>query len=262
MLRRMTRNGGPVGFVTRVGLVTRGARGAALLLPAVLLAATVFGSTVFSSTASADGLAGKGSIGGAIGVMRYLSNPDFKDGSSTRPTFRAMARYAWENHFTSTLEAGYGWNSRGEGGDYRGPDTTGTLMVVTPITFGLDYRIQGANPKLLPHVGVGIGAYPFTIRSGRERISKDRVNYNPRRHTAPGGYGKVGLEFLALPSMVLNADVLYHYVAMSDATKYPGGYFDKSVSFAEVRVGMSYYFTIRSTGPNPTGKKEDSEDKE
>ena len=231
-------------------------RMACALVPAVLL-----GATLFNSTASADGLAGKGSIGGSIGAMRYLSNSDFTEGSSVRPVFHAMAHYVWENHFVSTLEGGWGWNARGDGGDFRGPDTTGTVMVVTPITFGLDHRFEGANPKFAPHVGVGFGAYPFTVRAGRDRISKDRINYKKRRTTAAGGYGKVGMEYLALPAMALNADLLYHFVPMGDAEGFPGGYFDKSVSFAEVRVGMSYYFTIRSTGPSPTGKK-DAEDEE
>lgn len=228
-------------------------------LIALSLAASLVAVAAASRVASADPLSGKGSIGAGLGSIRFTGGKDFSDGAQIRPVLRMMAHYAWQDHFVSVLEGGYGWNAYDEGGDFRGPDTTGTIAIVTPITLGLDYRFASASPKLIPHFGLGVGAYPLTIRAGRDRISLDRLNYKRRRKVAGGGYAKIGAEFLALPAMLLNADLLYHFIPMSDEKGFPGGYFDASASLLEFRVGISYYFTIKPTGPSPEGAPEGEE---
>lgn len=208
--------------------------------------------------AHADDLAGKGGIGFSLGFMRYTGNEDFSTGAAVRPMLRGSARYVWEEHFTTTLDAGYGWNSYGDGGDFRGPDTTGTLAVVIPMNLGMEYRFVVAS-RLVPHFGAGLGLYSFAIRSGRDRISRDRVNYRERRKGTFGGYGKLGAEYPILSSLALNGDFLYHVAPMSDGKGFPGGYFDASASFIEFRVGLNYYFTIRQTGAAASGKKDTKE---
>lgn len=222
-----------------------------LLLLAVLSPAT---------PARADDLAGKGGIGFSLGFMRYTGNEDFSTDAGIRPMLRVSARYVWQQNLTTTLDAGYGWNAYGDGGDFRGPDTTGTLAVVTPINLGMEYRFATAG-RVIPRFGAGIGVYPFAIRAGRDRISRDRINYKDRRKSAFGGYAKFGAEYPVVSGLALNGDLLYHLAPMSDETRFPGGYFDAAASFVEFRVGLNYYFTIRQTGASPEGQK-DAEDEE
>ena len=204
------------------------------------------------TTASADDLAGKGSIGASLGVMRLTGNADLSDGAGIRPILRLSFRYAWQNHFVSVLEAGYGWNAYGEGGGWSGADSVGTLAVVKPFTVGLDYRLRTENSRFLPRIGAGLGVYSIQIRSGRDRISRDRLTSADRRVTAPGIYGKIGTDYVSTPSLVFNVDALWHYAFSADEEKFPSGFLNANASFIEGRVGISYYFNIASTGPAPT----------
>jgi hypothetical protein len=58
----------------------------------------------------------------------------------------------------------------------------------------------------------------------------------------------------------LNADLLWHRALSGDKDRFPSGYLDESFSFAEFRVGINYYFTIRSTGASPTRPEEEEEE--
>src|SRR5262249_39121725 len=97
---------------------------------------------------AADDLAGKGAIGFSMGAMRFTSSGRLSRGGGVRPILRVSFKYTWQNRLVSVLEGGYGWNSYGEGGDYSGPDSIGTVAVITPFTAGLDYRLNLTNPKI------------------------------------------------------------------------------------------------------------------
>lgn len=204
--------------------------------------------------ARADDLAGKASIGFSMGGMRYLSGDSLSFEPGMRPMFRGTVKYVWDEHFVSVVESGYGWNAYGPGGDYDNPEhrEVVTLAVVIPLTFGMDYRFQSGNPRITPRVGAGLGFYGFTMRSGMDHVSREVVSGRERRRTALGGYLKGGTEVGILPAMTLNADVLWHYAALGDEEKFPEGWLDQNTSFAEARIGLNYYFTIRSTGATPT----------
>jgi hypothetical protein len=59
---------------------------------------------------------------------------------------------------------------------------------------------------------------------------------------------------------VVNTDLLWHYAFAGDEEKFPRGFLGSNASFAEIRVGLNYYFTIHTTGPSPTAPDEDSEE--
>jgi hypothetical protein len=219
---------------------------------AVCLAAFLFGTASL-----ADDLSGKGSIGASVGIMRYL-NSELSEGANARPMLRLTFRYAWDNPLITVLETGYGWNAYGEGGDWAGSDSVGTLAVVTPVTAGLDYRFQINSEKFLPRVGAGLGVYLMNIRAGRDRLSRDPVTSADRKTHGLGFYGKGGTDYLINPSFVLNGDLLLHYAFVGDEEKFPSGFLNADASFIELRIGMSYYFPIGSTGPAP-GEVEEGE---
>jgi hypothetical protein len=227
---------------------------------AIGLAAAAAFVLLIPRSAGADQLAGKGSVGFALGAMRFTGGDRLSDDAGVRPIFHGIFKYMWDEHLVSLVEAGFGWNSYGEGGGFVGPDTTGTVAVVTPFTLGVDYRFGAPESRVIPRVGAGAGLYAMTIRSGRDRISRDPVTEEKRRKTTPGFYGKVGTEVILLEAMALNADVLYHTALFSDEENFPGGYFDSGASFAEFRVGLNYYFTIRQTGSSPMKPPEEEEE--
>src|SRR5512140_1158290 len=226
------------------------ATAAATALTITAAAALLVITAAIPTTSHADELAGKASIGVSLGAMRFTGGHDLRSGAGIRPMLRASFKYTWQNRFVTVLEAAYGWNSYGEGGDYSGSDTLGTIAVVTPVTLGMDYRLKSLDAKMTPRVGMGVGFYPIAIRAGRERISEDAATSHDRRVTAPGVYGKIGSDFILKPSVVLNTDLLWHHAFSGDATKFPSGFLNADASFAEVRVGINYYFKIGSTGPS------------
>lgn len=241
-------------------------RSAALLLVAALLAvlaapalAQAPDAAAEDTTAAAADLTGRGSLGFSLGAIRFLGG-DLGDGAGVRPILRGVFRYVWNPRLASVLEGGFGWNAYGEGGSFEGPDSVGTLATVTPLTLGLDYRLNLAHPSVMPRIGAGVGAYFVEIRSGRDAISRDPVTDHARSRTAPGLYGKGGFEFLLKPNFTLHADLLYHYMLIGDDAKYPAGWLDKNGSFAEVRTGLNYYFTIRQTGAAPRAPIEEEEE--
>lgn len=216
-----------------------------------------------SSTARADDLAGKGSIGVSMGAMRFTGGEDLTDGAGVRPIFHMMFKYVWAEHLVTSLEAGYGWNAYGEGGGYKGGDlSVGTLAVVTPVTLGLDYRFNMSKPNIVPRVGLGVGAYGVKILSGRDSNSRDPETDRKRSVVSPGFYGKAGAEIILNPSIALNTDILWHNTLSGDKESFPNGYLDSNVSFAELRLGINYYFTIRSTGASPRKPAEEEDDDE
>ena len=206
-----------------------------------------------------DGLAGMGSLGASIGAMKYFSGSELSDGS-VRPILHAQFKYVWNEHLVMPLEAGWGWNSYGPGGDYDGIDTLGTLAVVSPLTIGLDYRFQTGKPSVVPRVGAGLGLYLLSIRAGNSHSSRDPITDQIRKSTSFGLYGKVGVEFMLKPTFWLNTDLIVHEIFSADAEAYPSGWLDDNAGFAELRVGLNHYFTIRGGGASVRGGSQEEEE--
>jgi hypothetical protein len=206
-----------------------------------------------------DGLAGMGSLGFSMGAMKYLSGNELSDGS-VRPIFHGTFKYVLNDRLSFPLEGGWGWNAYGEGGGFEGPDSVATLAVITPLTVGLDYRFQTGKPSVVPRVGGGLGMYLISIRSGRSTSSRDPVTDKKRKSASAGIYGKAGVEFMLKPTFWLNTDLMYHMVFSADADSYPRGWLDDNASFAELRVGLNYYFTIRGDGASVQGGSDEDEE--
>jgi opacity protein-like surface antigen len=206
-----------------------------------------------------DGLAGMGSLGFSIGAMKFLSGNELSDGA-VRPILHGQFKYVLNDKLVIPLEGGWGWNAYGEGGGFEGPDSVGTLAVATPLTVGIDYRFQTGKPSVVPRVGAGVGLYLLSIRSGRTTPSRDPVTDQKRKSTSPGLYGKGGVEFMLSPTFWLNTDLMYHMVLSADSDKYPRGWLDDNASFAELRVGLNYYFTIRGDGASVRGGSDEDEE--
>ena len=206
-----------------------------------------------------DGLAGMGSLGVSFGAMKYFSGNELSDGA-VRPIFHGQFKYVLNDHLVLPLEGGWGWNAYGPGGGYDGPDSLGTLAVATPVTLGLDYRFQTGKPSVVPRVGAGVGFYLLSIRAGRSQPSRDPISDRKRKSTSLGFYGKLGVEFMLKPTLWLNTDLLVHEILSADADGYPRGWLDDNAGFAEIRVGLNHYFSIRGGGASVRGGSGEEEE--
>ena len=203
-----------------------------------------------------DNLAGMGSLGVSIVVMKYVSGNELSNGSA-RPIFHAAFKYVLNDHLVMPLEIGWGWNSYGEGGGYDGVDTLGTLAVLVPGTLGLDYRFRTGKPSVVPRVGVGVGLYQVSVRAGRSQTSRDPVSDKIRKSISPGFYGKLGAEFMLKSTFWLNTDLMVHQVFCADADNYPRGWLDDNTTVVELRVGLNHYFRIRGNDAPAEGDEDD-----
>lgn len=206
-------------------------------------------------------LVGKGSLGFALGAMKFTGGQDLSDGANIRPMLRATFRYVWSDRISMPVEGGWGWNAYGEGGGFDGPDSVGTLATVVPFTVGLDYSFTTGSPSVNPRVGAGLGLYILGVRSGRDVTSRDPVTDKERNAVGPGVYVKAGTEFTLKENFTLGTDFAYHQIFSGNDEDFPRGWLDENASFLDVRVGLNYYFTIRSAG-NSSDDEDEEEDEE
>ncbi|MDI6809262.1 MAG: hypothetical protein QME66_09815 [Candidatus Eisenbacteria bacterium] len=188
----------------------------------------------------AQSLSGKGSLGGAVGVMRMLQDEHVKDKASMRGMGDFRIRYFFSDRLATVITTGFGWTGY--------PSSKNMIATQLPLTFGLELRPYGKKPlmggKLAPRIGFGGGFYSWVIetKAGRNVI-KDPQTKALLRATDPGGYGEVGAEYLARPSVGVSAGMLYHYILSANETEFPTA-FGEDDAFLQVRVGVNYYFPI------------------
>jgi outer membrane protein W len=252
-MARFTQFGGVVGMLVDIGdsierigcrvllggtdterfrLLRKSGRYFALLGVFILISAPV--------VSNAQSLAGKGSLGGSIGVMKMLEDEDISKKAGMRGMGDFRMRYFFSDKFTTVITTGFGWTGY--------PSDTNRIATQLPLTFGLELRPYGnkrvAGGRLVPRIGFGGGFYSWVVETkiGRNVI-KDPQTKALLRKTDPGAYGEVGVEYTASPNVGVSAGVLYHYIFSEDKTKFPTA-FGGNDAFFQVRVGVNYYFSI------------------
>jgi hypothetical protein len=205
-------------------------------------------------------LTGKGGVGGSIGVMKFTGGEDFKRDAKARPILQGSFKYFFSQHFAATAGSGFGWNSYG--GRPEDETSADTIAVVIPTTFGVEYRFeQSPTARWVPNLGAGFGLYNLGVKDGRRHFTQDPETQERRRATSPGLFGTAGIEYFPSDNASIAFDVRWHTIFSEDKEKFPTGYGD-GVSYGEVRLGASYYFTIRSTGPVPVKREAEEEPEE
>jgi opacity protein-like surface antigen len=215
---------------------------------------------LLAGAGEAKELIGKGGVGGSIGVMKFTGGKDFERDAAPRPILQGMFKYCFSRHFAATAGSGFGWNSYGD----RPKDATSadTIIVVIPTTFGVEYRYERRpTARWVPNAGAGFGFYNLAVKDGRRHFTRDPSTQERRRETSPGLFGAVGVEYFPSNSASISFDLRWHKIFSEDPEKFPVGYGDDA-SYGEARLGASYYFTIRSTGPVPVKREAEEEPEE
>ncbi len=218
---------------------------------AAVLAAFMLGAPAASRTAQAADIVGRGSIGGNVGGMKFLTGHEFKHGQP-RFLFQAVFKYNFTDHLAGVVESGWGWNAYDVRlvGDGIAVDTT-FLATVVPTTFGIEYRTNAGGGPIWTHFGAGAGFYSLGVKDSfrtwaRADSSRERLTW-----TSPGLYGKIGAEYLFQNAASINVDFLYHTIFSKNADRFPEWWGNQNTSFAEFRIGANYYFTLKRQGPAP-----------
>ena len=212
-----------------------------LALGFVLLAAPVV---------QAADIVGRGSIGGSLGGMKFLSGDDFGEGE-VRFIGQAVFKYNLSDHLAAVVESGWGWNAY--------PDNRpekDTLATVIPTTFGLEYRSRLGQSNIWAHLGAGGGFYALGVKDSYRTWAHDGDTNAKLTWTSPGFYGKLGGEYLFDNAVSINVDFLYHAVFSNDEDRFPMRWGNQNTSFGEFRVGANYYFTLRDYGSGDGAEEE------
>jgi outer membrane protein W len=205
--------------------------GIALTLTALCLAA---------SGAGALDLAKKGGIGGSGGIMTFTSGEDFSTDNRVRFVGQAVFKYNFTQNLAAVLESGFGWNSYDSGSE----EVNDTLAVVIPTTLGAMYRIQYGDSKFWPHAGAGLGLYSLGIKDSFRSWANGNMGTERLTWTSPGGYLRVGGEYLFENGAAINVEVLFHSIFSDESDRFPDGWGNQNTSFAQLRVGANYYFSL------------------
>jgi hypothetical protein len=213
---------------------------------ALILAA---GLMLINLSAEAVELEGRGSVGASAGMMRFIGGDQFGDSPNARFIFQGMFRYNFTENWSGVLESGWGWNSYSS----NDPDVSDTLATVIPTTVGAQYRFQLKETNWWPTFGGGIGLYAMGVKDSPSTWASSNQGTERLTWTGPGFYGKGGIEYIFDSGAAINIDFLYHFLFVSDDRFDRWG--NNNTSFAQLRVGASYYFQI-------TGGEDDSEDED
>ncbi len=222
-----------------------------VVLPVLALLA----ASLAPPAALAADIVGRGSVGGSLGGMKFLGGDDFGEGS-VRFIGQAVFKYNFSRSLAGVLESGWGWNAYPTSEE--GVDDT--LATVVPTTLGIEYRWQQGQGHLWPHLAAGAGLYTLGVKDSFRTYAYASEGTERLNWTSPGLYGKVGVEYLFDNGVSMNWDFLYHTIFSEDSDRFDK-WGDQSTSFAEFRMGASYYFTIKEPGPATT-EEEPAEESE
>jgi len=213
--------------------------GCLLVVPILLMAVT---------PVHASDIEGKASLGGSLGIMKFASGEQWKDGNAMF-ILQAMFKYNFSGHLAGVLESGWGWNNY-DTSDRADKDT---LATVVPTTLGLEYRWRWGESKFWPHFAAGGGFYALGIKDGPDDWAYATDGTQKLTWVAPGLYGKLGGEFLMDSGIAINIDLLYHAIFAQEERFDSWG--NTNTSFFEFRVGINYYFTLKDSGPAPPSEE-------
>mgnify|MGYP002624203800 CR=1 FL=1 len=194
------------------------------------------------SGAEAVELAGRGSIGGSAGMMRFLSGEQLGESPKPRFMLQASFKYNVTDAWSAVVETGWGWNAYDSGTE--GVDDT--LATVIPTTIGVQYRMNLEESILHPNVGAGIGLYSLGVKDTFNSWAYANQGTQKLTWTKPGMYLRGGVEWIFSNGAAVNMDLAWHMILSNDDRFDRWG--NQNTSFAQFRVGASYYFALTGGG--------------
>ncbi len=201
-------------------------------------------------------LNGHGGFGISLGVMRWLADADarefpgdeeFPEGGSAqlRPIGKAMFRYRIDSQWVLSIEIGYGFNGYKNSGD--------TVLFTIPTTFSLERRIgeiRGATTA----VSFGAGAYVWGLRRSGQYL-RDPVTYKALHTVDPGILLGLTSEFHVGRAVTFMAALTGNYIFSVHGSDFEG-YLGGNKAYADLRIGLNYYFSPYEGFASPGSSEE------
>lgn len=208
-------------------------------------------------------LPGRASLGGGIGLSRFMADADYvksRDGTgpgrdiwktrdaAMRFALAANLRYNMSEHFRWQVSPGFLWS--GYKDQAKAPFKTAYfpndslkgkyLTLIMPAQAQIQLLQPGKSWLL--HEGAGGGLYRVWIEQDRH-IVKDPVTRKLHRGFYPGFSAEVGAErFLkSMTTVSLEWTAASHYIFAQNDDDFPSG-FNSNLWTIEARFGANYYF--------------------
>lgn len=225
------------------------------------------------SLAHAEDQRGRASIGGTVGVSRFLTGGDFRVAAEPRPAGELVFGYMYRSHTQFVSHVGYTWNGyktcytadgrvrcdgwKGIASRYAGVELYPGEPAIAKASYATaEIQHNWGFAHLQPHLNLGVGLYGWRVGTTRHAI-KDPVTQKELRGMAPGLNVGVGVEDFVGPRVSLDAELAAHYILLSDKTSFPTG-FNNNPTLGELRFTARWYFGLGkgSVGPSskPAGK--------
>ncbi|NNF06898.1 MAG: hypothetical protein HKN21_09065 [Candidatus Eisenbacteria bacterium] len=217
----------------------------------------ILGLMIGASSASALDLAKHGGVSGNLGLMLFTSGDDFGSDNGLRFIGQAAFKYNFSQRVAGVIESGWGWNSYSRPAVGETPANDDTLAVVVPTTIGLMYRFHYGETRLWPHVGAGVGIYSLGVKDSFRTWANGNNGTDRLTWSSPGFYLRGGGEFLFENGAAVHAEVLYHNIFSDEGDRFPDGWGNQNTSFAQLRVGATYYFSLGGSSAVPEDEDED-----
>ena len=235
-----------------------------LLAPAIL----AMGIVIFPYSLFAQSYAGQGSLGGSLGIPRFLTDSDMSQGQRPRGIGKFHFGYVFSEKLRLSLRGGFGWvgyNSvpapfplQGGSGsiDFTKVDQLTTLA---PFTLALDYTIRSSEGWLF-YGGLGPGLYRWNILNDRRTVH-DPASFERFLAFAPGIEIEVGAEHFvpANRNVGLEFFTTYNYMFSADEERWPSGY-NGNHSWFDLNFGVNVYFDLGGSDPEVIPVSTDDDD--
>ena len=215
------------------------------------LAALAAGSIAFPSVVHAQYAAGKGSLGGSLGVPTILATGELKRGQRPRIIGKGHFQYVMDNDWRLSFRGGFGWlgysdkfnapfllQAAAAGGDSTRGDQ---LVILNPFTAVLTYT-RRMSKSWQAFVGAGPGAYRVNIQNDHRTLF-DPVTHSRYRYGSLGASGEGGMEYFlpANRNVSLEGVGTIHYLFKGNKDRFPSGYSGKHM-FLDLSLGVNVYF--------------------
>ena len=189
-----------------------------------------------ATPSGASDLVGSGGIGVRGGTLIFTQDIPTKDQASPRLSGDLVFSYAWTDHMTFDVTAGYGWNRLRSGT----PDFY--VMTATPVVLTARYFVRDGK-KWRPYVGAGGGMYVWSVLSKDLGAAKDPVTFERLRRARPGFHGVAGMERRMSKHICMTGDLGYHYIMAKDLVRFPSGY-NRDKAYVQARIGVTFFFSL------------------
>lgn len=203
---------------------------------------------------------GRGSVGGQIGVSKFVSEGDYSSDSDPRFSFAGQFRYVISPSFRWQASPYFTWTAYKVGSKAPFPDPIFNNRTIKDFYLtqmvGMDAQIQWTleRGKWVWHLGAGPAVYRIVVQDSR-KVIRDPLTDRLHQGTYAGAAAEWGVErfMKMLPNTSLEWTIAYHTAFAKRDAQFPSGW-NGMASALETRVGAHYYYDFKKSKSSGSGR--------